>query len=330
MKKAIITGITGQDGAFLTKLLLDKGYVVIGITRNSSIENLTNLQYLEVADKITLLRTDLLNKQSVIELLEEQQPDEFYHLAAQSSVGSSFQHPIETIHFNALSVVNILEAIRIIHSKVKFYQASSSEMFGNIKEENLPIRETLLFHPTSPYGISKVAAHWTAVNYRETYNIFSACGILFNHESCLRGKEYVTKKIIHTAIQIADGNASELVVGNIDICRDWGYAPKYIEAMWLIMQQDEPSDFLICSGEHMSLKAFIYKVFAQLGLEAEKYVKTAPSLMRKSDLPIIYGSNTKAKNLLKWDYTISPDELIEKLLQDEKNFILWQKNQSLS
>ncbi len=324
MKTAIITGITGQDGAYLSKLLLNKGYKVIGITRNTSYENLVNLLYLDVNDQIRLVNTDLLNKQSVIELLEEYKPDEFYNLAAQSSVSASFRYPIETMHFNALSVINILEAIRIVGLPVKFYQASSSEMFGNIEEKNLPISETLLFHPTSPYGISKVAAHWTTVNYKEAYSMFAACGILFNHESCLRGNEYVTKKIISTALKISTGDASELRVGNIDIYRDWGYAPSYIEAMWLILQQDEPSDFLICSGEHMSLRSFIEKVFAELGLEYQKYIKTDPSFMRKSDLPIIYGNNSKAREKLKWDYNMSPDNLIKQLITDEKEFINWQ------
>ncbi len=329
MKKAIITGITGQDGAYLSKLLLEKGYEVIGITRDITNGNHINLQYLDVAGKVKLLNTDLLNKQSIIELLEEHKPDEFYHLAGQSSVGASFRFPVETMHFNSLSVINILEAIRNLNSSVRFYQASSSEMFGNLKEENLPVKETLLFHPTSPYGISKVAAHWTAVNYREAYSIFSACGILFNHESCLRGKDYVTKKIIMTALKISKGEANELVVGNTNIYRDWGYAPKYIEAIWLVLQQDEPSDYLICSGDYMSLKVFIEKVFAQLGLDYKKYLKVDQSLKRKSDLPIIYGNNTKAKKHLNWDYNMTIDELISQLIADEITFSAWQKEHAL-
>ncbi|HSZ26168.1 MAG TPA: GDP-mannose 4,6-dehydratase [Cytophagaceae bacterium] len=329
MKKAIVTGITGQDGAYLAKLLLEKGYQVIGTTRAAVQKENINLQYLGIADKVILLETDLLNKVAIIELLEEYQPDEFYHLAGQSSVGASFNYPIETMHFNSLSVVNILEAIRNLNAPVRFYQASSSEMFGNMKEENLPIKETLLFHPTSPYGISKVAAHWTAVNYREAYSIFSACGILFNHESCLRGKDYVTKKIIMTALKISKGEATELLVGNTNIYRDWGYAPKYIEAMWLILQQDEPSDYLICSGDYMSLKVFIEKVFSQLDLDYKKYLKVNPSLKRKSDLPIIYGNNTKAKKHLNWDYNMSIDELITQLIADEIAFSSWQKERQL-
>jgi len=326
MKTAIITGVTGQDGAFLSKLLIDKGYTVIGVTRPSSLNELINLEYVGVKDKVKLLTTDLLNKASVIELLDEYRPDEFYNLAAQSSVSASFRYPIETMHFNSLSVINILESIRIVNQKVKFYHASSSEMFGNIEEKNLPIKETLLFHPTSPYGISKVAAHWTAVNYREAHSIFSSCGILFNHESCLRGKDYVTKKIINTALKISKGEANELIVGNIDIRRDWGYAPKYIEAMWLILQQEQPSDFLICSGEHISLRSFIEKVFSSLGLDYQQYVKTEQSFMRKSDLPVIYGNNTKAKEILGWNYDMSSNQLIDQLMEDERQFVQWKEN----
>lgn len=330
MKTAIITGIAGQDGAFLAKLLLDKNYTVIGITRNVSFENQTNLRYLGVDQKVTLLQVDLLNKQSVIDLLEQYKPDEFYNLAAQSSVSASFLNPIETLTFNSISVMTILESIRILNIPVRFYQASSSEMFGNVEEKNLPIRETLLFHPTSPYGISKVTAHWTSVNYREAYSIFSACGILFNHESCLRGKDYVTKKIINTAVKISQGEADELVVGNLNIARDWGYAPKYVEAIWLTLQQDEPSDFLICSGEHITLRSFVEKVFNELGLEYQKYVKTSSAFLRKSDLPIVYGSNTKAKKELNWNYDISSDALIKQLIKDEVEFMHWQKNSALT
>jgi GDPmannose 4,6-dehydratase len=329
MKTAIITGITGQDGAFLTKLLLNKGYKVIGITRNGSLENQLNLRYLGIDQQVKLLQTDLLNKQSVIELLEEYRPDEFYNLAAQSSVSASFLNPIDTMMFNSISVMIILECIRTVNIPIRFYQASSSEMFGNIKEKNLPIRETLLFHPTSPYGISKVSAHWTSVNYREAYSIFSACGILFNHESCLRGKDYVTKKIINTAIKISKGEADELIVGNLNIARDWGYAPKYVEAIWLSLQQEEPSDFLICSGEHITLRSFVEKTFNELGLDYQKYVKTNVAFLRKSDLPIIYGSNTKAKEKLGWQYDISSDTLIKQLIKDEIEFTAWKQSAAI-
>lgn len=326
MKKAIITGISGQDGAYLTQLLLSKGYQVIGITRNHDESNFVGLKYLGLLDKVTLLGTDLLNKQSVIQLLEEFWPDEIYNLAAQSSVGASFGTPIETIHFNTLSVVNILEAIRFVNHPIRFYQASSSEMFGDIKEKNLPIKETLLFHPTSPYGISKVAAHWIAVNYRETYGIFASCGILFNHESCLRGKYYVTKKIIRTAILIQQGKLDTLSLGNLDIERDWGYAPSYVDVIYKIVQHSEPTDFLVCSGEHCTLRTFVEKAFFQLGLDYTDHVKVEEKLFRKNDLPIIYGSNEKAKQELNWDYAMDIDSLISSLLKDERAFMAWENS----
>jgi GDPmannose 4,6-dehydratase len=330
MKTAIITGISGQDGAYLAKWLLENGYKVLGLTRPNRNQELSGLKFLGIEEKVDIKELDLLNQLTVEKLIEEYQPDEFYNLAAQSSVGVSFKKPVATFEFNTISVINILEAIRLKSPETKYYQASSSEMFGNIGVENLPLKESVLFHPASPYGISKASAHWITVNYREAYGLKACCGILFNHESCLRGENFVIKKIIRTALEIKSGKKEVLQLGNLSVQRDWGYAPKFVEAMWLMLQQDDFKEYLICSGQVTSLRNIAECVFNKLELNFDKHVKIEQTLMRNVELDIIYGDNSKAKNDLSWDYDISLDQLIDQLIEDEKVFLEWQSKVKLA
>lgn len=270
---------------------------IIGITRNTSEQNAKNLRYLGSDDNVNLLEANLLDLSNVMRIVENNEPREIYNLASQSSVRLSFEQPIGTLQFNIISTANLLEAIRIVNPRIKFYQASSSEMFGRVEKENLPIDENFVFHPVSPYGISKAAAHWTTINYREAYGIFAVCGILFNHESVLRPRHFVTKKII-----------------------DWGYAPEYVKAMWLMLQQDYPDDYVIATNEAHSLKEFVELAFASLGLNWEKHVIIDKGLYRPSDIDIIYGSTKKAKERLGWVYNISFDELVELLVREELKY----------
>lgn len=324
-KKAIIIGITGQDGAYLAELLLQKEYKVYGITRDILDYKDKNLKYLGISEEVDLIELSSLDKNRIVKILKKIQPDEVYNLASQSSVGYSFTDPFSTLNYNILSVLNWLHAIKETNNKIKFYQASSSEMFGNVPVEDLPLKESLLFHPASPYGISKAAAHWLVVNYRESNKIFSSCGILFNHESPLRGENYVVKKIINTALKIKKGlHQGPLILGNLAVKRDWGYAPEYVKAMWLMLQQDLPGDFLICSGNVMALKDFVHNVFNSLNLDINVHLKQDAALLRPVDLEIIYGDNTKAKKQLGWDYNISNEQLIQKLLAEEEKFIEWE------
>ena len=325
MKKALIIGISGQDGAYLSQLLLNKNYIVTGITRGLGSLNLKGLRYLKVDAQVAVKEIPYTEKHLLIKLLEETQPNEIYNLASQSSVGLSFTKAHETVSYNILSVLNWIEAIKEVNSKIKFYQASSSEMFGNISKDKLPLKENLIFHPASPYGVSKAAAHWLTVNYREANNMFCSCGILFNHESPLRGENYVVKKIINSAIKIKLGLKKDAIkVGNTSIKRDWGYAPKYVEAMWLMLQHHQPDDFIICSGNVMSLNDLIQKVMDELNLEKDKYIVSDTSLLRPVDLEEIYGDNTKAKTTLDWNYSMTNNDLIKQLIKDEEQFIKWE------
>ena len=323
MKTALITGITGQDGPYLAEFLLSKNYRVIGFTLDKSEFQMRNLKYLGLKDKIELFTANLLDLSNIIRIIDKTNPDEIYHLAAQSSVGLSFEQPIGTLEFNIISTANMLEAIRIINSKIRFYNASSSEMYGNVMENQLPVTEESVLHPVSPYGISKAAAHWITINYRQAYGLFATCGILFNHESVLRGDNFVTKKILNAAVKIKIGIEKELVLGNVNIYRDWGFAPEYVKAMWLMLQQDKPDDFVICSGEHHSLEEFTRTVFQKLDLTYDKYVKFDEREFRPVDLSVIFGDNSKAKKILKWNYDFKFDELIEQLINDEKKYIEW-------
>lgn len=323
MKTALITGIQGQDGAYLSKLMLDKGYRIVGTCRESTPLTRRSLRFLEIENKVEIIVHDGMNLKTVIRLLEEVQPDEIYNLAAQSSVAVSFKKPLETLSYNIMSVSHILEAIRTVNPKIRFYQASSSEMFGNVNSNILPIHENTVIHPVSPYAISKAAAHWLTVNYRETYDLHLSCGILFNHESALRGANFVTKKIINTAVHIALNHTGQLRLGNLEAKRDWGYAPAYTEAMWKILQKNKAEDYIICSKEAHSISEFAEKVFVTLGLELDKHLIIDPELYRPLDLEIIYGDNTKAKKALQWEYDMTFDSLIKKLVEDEIKFVEW-------
>jgi GDPmannose 4,6-dehydratase len=328
-KTALITGISGQDGAFLARLLLKKNYQVIGIIDRSRESSTSRLCFLSIDEKIIFKKINLLNQNEIEDILTENDVQEFYNLAALSSVGKSFKNPADTFQFNSLSVLNILEAIRKVSPKTRFYQASSSEMFGNIGVTKLPVKESFLFHPASPYGISKASAHWLTVNYREAYNLQTCCGILFNHESALRPKHFVIKKIIRTALQIKAGEETALILGNISIIRDWGYAPLYVDAMWRMMQQERLDDYLICSADPISLLDFAKIVFARLDLDLGKYIQIDNSLLRALDLQIIYGDNSKAKNELGWNYSLTVRELVTFLLNDEQELLNWEMQTGL-
>jgi GDPmannose 4,6-dehydratase len=315
MKKALITGITGQDGPYLSRVLLDKGYEVSGIIRDATVSNLANLKFLGVDGRIELIPANLLDLSNVIRLLERIRPDEIYNLAAQSSVAISFEQPIWTLEFNVLSTINFLEAMRILPLEARFYQASSSEMYGRVK--TLPVNEETALYPVSPYAISKATDHWLAIHYREAYGLFCSCGILFNHESVLRPRHFVTKKIIATAVRIQRGSRERLRLGNMEIKRDWGYAPEYVKAMWLMLQQERPDDYVIATNEAHSLREFTEHVFTCLGLHWEEHVIIDKDLMRPSDIDIIYGSSEKAEEKLGWEYHISFEELVELLVREE-------------
>ncbi|AFH50167.1 GDP-D-mannose dehydratase [Ignavibacterium album JCM 16511] len=328
MKVAIITGITGQDGAYLSKFLLEKGYKVVGITRSINSSNLEGLDFLNILNEVELIEANVFDLSNIIRILEKYKPDEFYNLAAQSSVGLSFEQPIGTLEYNIISVANILEAIRIVGKGIKVYQSSSSEMFGNVPKYILPIEENFIIRPASPYAISKAAAHWISVNYREAYQIFVSSGILFNHESVLRRPNFVTKKIISGAIKIKAGKLDKLKLGNIAIKRDWGYAPNYVEAMWKMLNVKKPDDYIISTGEAHSLEEFVDKTFKYLNLDHNKFVITDTKLLRPVDLEIIYGNPTKAKTELGWNYQMSFDELITRLIEDEYRYLSWRKNKN--
>jgi GDPmannose 4,6-dehydratase len=315
MKKAFITGITGQDGAYLSRFLLDKGYQVYGLVTDFDRSYLGNLTALDIIDRVDLVPGELSDLLKLTELLTRLRPDEIYHLAAQSSVARSFEYPLDTVTFNVLSTHHLLEALRVSKLSARFYQASSSEMFGRVKK--LPVAEGSVFHPVSPYAISKAAGHWLAMNYREAYGMFCCCGILFNHESFLRPPYYVTKKIISAAVRISDGSGEKLYLGNVGIQRDWGYAPEYIKSMWLMLQQDEPDEYVIATKEVHSLREFTEKAFAYFDLNWEEHTVIDEKLYRPSDIDVIYGDPTKAKTKLGWTYQLSFEELISRLVEDE-------------
>ena len=316
-KTALITGISGQDGAYLSRLLLDHGYKIVGLVRNCD-SDLKGLHYLGIAEEVKIEECDLSDFSQVIKIIERYQPDEIYNLAAQSSVSLSFKQPIGTFSFNTLSVFNLLEAVKMVNSKIKFYQASSSEMFGSIN--HLPITEDAEFHPKSPYAISKAAAHWICVNYKESYGMYVCCGILFNHESYLRNKNFFVKKVLQDAIEIKYNKRDILEVGNLDIKRDFGYAPKFVEAMYLMMQKEKPENYLICSGRSVSLRHIVNIVFECLNIDKNK-IKISEELYRPAEIEDIYGSPEKAKRELNWQYNMSIEDIIDVLLKEEiENF----------
>ncbi|GAB4244754.1 MAG: GDP-mannose 4,6-dehydratase [Saprospiraceae bacterium] len=313
-KTALITGITGQDGAYLSEFLLGKGYRVIGLVRSYLNPRLKGLAYLGIDKEVELEYCDLQDHSQIINLIARLKPDEIYNLAAQSSVSTSFAQPISTIHFNIISVLYLLEAIKLVNPGIRFYQASSSEMYG--KPATLPIQENSVLHPLSPYGISKASAHWIAINYREVHSLFTSCGILFNHESFLRSENFFVKKVLRQAIEIKKGQREVLEVGNIDIRRDFGYAKEYVKAMWLMLQQEKPDDYIICSGKSVSLREIIEHIFGRLGIPMDRLV-VSKDLFRPTEIMDNYGDNSKARTNLNWEYNLSFFDVLDILLEEE-------------
>lgn len=313
-KTAFITGFTGQDGSYLAQLLVQQNYKVIGLTRSYNNFSPATFKYLKIEGKVIIEECDLLDFSSIIKLLIKYSPTEFYNLAAQSSVGISFEQPIGTLNYNTQSLLNILESIRILKLDTKVYQASSSEMFGRVN--NLPVNEATPLHPLSPYAISKASAFWIGINYRESYNVYCTNGILFNHESYLRSSNFFVKKVIRTSLEISRGIKDSLSVGNIDVKRDFGYAPDYVQAMWLSLQQDQADDYLICSGTSVYLRDIIYYVFDYLKISKEKLIED-PALFRPTDIDDMYGDNSKAKAQLKWIYDRSFFDVLDILIEEE-------------
>ena len=315
-KKAFITGINGQDGSYLTELLLEKGYEVHGIFRRSSVPNTQRIDHLlqKPSKNLTLHFGDLLDTSNLMQLLGDIQPDEVYNLGAQSEVGVSFQNPQFTAESTALGALNLLEAIRQSKIRTRFYQASSSEMFGMAQE--VPQKETTPFHPRSPYGVSKVFAYWMTINYREAYKLFASNGILFNHESPRRGETFVTRKITLALARIKAGQQDKLYLGNLNARRDWGYAKDYVEAMWLMLQQDQPDDFVVSTGETHSIKEFLEEAFGYLGMDYQKYVEIDPKFMRPAEVDLLLGDCSKAKNVLGWKHSVDFKGLV-RLMVDE-------------
>ncbi|HWY79880.1 MAG TPA: GDP-mannose 4,6-dehydratase [Candidatus Sulfotelmatobacter sp.] len=311
-KHALITGITGQDGSYLAEFLLKKGYKVYGTVRRLSTPNMENIRQLQ--DKVELLSADLLDQTSLTEAIEQSEPDEVYNLAAQSFVKASFDQPVLTGEFTALGVTRVLEAIRNVNPKIKFYQASSSEMFGKVVET--PQKETTRFHPRSPYGVAKVYGHYLTLNYRESYDIFACNGILFNHESPRRGIEFVTRKIAHAVARISLGKQQKLALGNLDAKRDWGFAGDYVAAMWLMVQQDKPDDYVVATGETHSVREFVELAFAQVGItDWQKYVVSDdPKYLRPAEVDYLIGDYSKAKNILGWEPKTSFKELVSMMV----------------
>ncbi len=311
--KALITGITGQDGSYLADLLLEKGYQVWGMVRRASTENFDRIEHIK--ERVTLVQADLLDQLSIIEIIRDIRPDEVYNLAAQSFVPTSWVQPVLTGEFTALGVTRMLEAIRLVDKKVKFYQASSSEMFGKVRE--VPQTELTPFHPRSPYGVAKVYGHWIAINYRESYDIFACSGILFNHESPRRGKEFVTRKITDAVARIKLGMQKELLLGNLDAKRDWGFAGDYVRAMWLMLQQDKPDDYVIATGRNHSVREFCQAAFSHAGLDYQKYVRTDPKLVRPAEVDLLLGDPAKARKQLGWEPKVSFEEMVRMMVDSD-------------
>ncbi len=324
MKKALITGITGQDGSYLAELLLEKGYKVIGMVRRTSTENFERIAHLQ--DKITLKQADLLDQYSLTELLEEIKPDEIYNLAAMSFVPTSWNQPTLTGEFTALGVTRLLEAMRRVCKDAKFYQASSSEMFGKVRE--VPQNELTPFYPRSPYGVAKVYGHYITVNYRESYNLFAVSGILFNHESPRRGKEFVTRKISYGAAMIKLGLAKELRLGNLETKRDWGFAGDYVKAMWLMLQQPAPDDYVVSSGEEHSVKEFVELAFDCLSLDWRKYVIQDPALFRPAEVDRLLGDSSKARKVLGWKPEVTFPQLVKMMVESDVELLKKQLKQT--
>ncbi|MEK6954523.1 MAG: GDP-mannose 4,6-dehydratase [Candidatus Micrarchaeota archaeon] len=313
-KKALITGITGQDGSYLAELLLKKGYEVCGLVRRQSAPNYARLEH--ILDKITLMEGDLADQQSINRIVKEVSPDEIYNLAAQSFVSTSFKEPLHTSDITALGCLRMLEAVRYYSPHSKFYQASSSEMYGKALET--PQTETTPFHPRSPYGFSKVFAHFATINYRESYNLFAGCGICFNHESPRRGIEFVTRKISDGVAKIKKGKAKKLMLGNLDASRDWGFAGDYVEAMWLMLQQKKADDFVIASGQTHTVRDFVELAFESAGIaDYQKYIEINKEFLRPAEVDLLLGDAGKAKRELGWSPKTSFQSLVKMMVESD-------------
>jgi GDPmannose 4,6-dehydratase len=309
-KRAIITGITGQDGSYLAELLLEKGYEVIGAVRRASTTNYWRIEHL--LDRITLKPADLLDQLSLIRLIDEVKPDELYNLAAMSFVPASWDQPMLTGEFNSQGVTRVLEAVRQVNPAIKLYQASSSEMFGKVREK--PQTELTPFYPRSPYGVSKVFAHYITVNYRESYDLYAVSGILFNHESPRRGLEFVTRKVTDGCARIKLGQADSLSLGNLDAHRDWGFAGDYVRAMWMMLQQDRAEDYVIATGESHSVRELVEIAFAHVGLDWQKYVRLDPRFLRPAEVEHLIGDSSKARASLGWTPAVGFKQLVEMMV----------------
>ncbi len=307
MKTALITGITGQDGSYLAEFLLEQGYRVVGMVRRSSTENFSRIQHL--VDRIEIVQGDLLDQYSLIALLQSYRPSEVYNLAAQSFVPTSWNQPVLTGEFTALGVTRVLEAVRLVDPTIKFYQASSSEMFGKVRET--PQTEDTPFYPRSPYGVAKVYGHWITVNYRESYDLFASSGILFNHESERRGLEFVTRKVTYNVAKIHLGLSDSLTLGNLDSRRDWGYAKEYVQAMWLMLQQDKADDFVVATGVAHSVEELVEVAFSHVGRKWQDHVRIDPALVRPAEVDLLLGDPTKARSVLGWEPKTTFEQLIQ-------------------
>jgi len=311
MTTALITGITGQDGSYLAELLLEKGYRVVGMVRRASTENFERIAHLR--ERVELRQADLLDQLSLIDLLHDTTPDEVYNLAAQSFVPTSWLQPVLTTEFDAVGVTRLLEGLRLVAPKARFYQASSSEMFGKVRET--PQRETTPFYPRSPYGVAKAYGHFITVNYRESYGLFACSGILFNHESPRRGREFVTRKVSDGVAAIKLGQARELVLGNLDARRDWGFAGDYVEGMWRMLQQPEPDDYVVATGEAHTVRELVEIAFAYVGLDWRQFVRADPALLRPAEVDTLIGDAAKARSVLGWAPRVSFRSLVEMMVQ---------------
>ena len=310
MPKALITGVTGQDGSYLAEFLLDRGYEVFGMVRRSSTEGLERIEH--IVERMTLLQGDLLDQASLVAVLEESRPQEVYNLAAQSFVPTSWNQPVLTAEFTAVGVTRLLDAIRRVDSSIRFYQASSSEMYGKVRE--VPQNELTPFYPRSPYGVAKVYGHFITVNYRESYDLFAVSGILFNHESPRRGLEFVTRKVTEGVARIKLGLSDTLALGNLDARRDWGYSGDYVRAMWLMLQQDEPEDYVIATGEAHSVRECVDIAFAHAGIEADRHLTIDAAFLRPAEVDQLIGDASKARERLGWEPEVSFEELIRMMV----------------
>ena len=334
MKKALITGITGQDGSYLTELLLEKGYKVYGLIRRKSKEDFGNVEHLK--DKITFIYADMTDLASLVNAIRISDADEIYNLAAQSFVKSSWDSPVSTAEINALGVLNLLEAVRLVKPTARFYQASTSEMFGKVQE--IPQKETTPFYPRSPYGVAKLYGHWITINYRESYNLFACSGILFNHESERRGLEFVTRKITHAAAMIKEGKQEFVELGNLDAKRDWGHSKDYVKAMWLMLQQDQPDDYVVATGETRTVREFAKEAFKAIGIDVEfkgtgldevgvnkangkVVIKVNKDFYRPAEVELLIGNPKKAEEKLHWKREISFHELVERMAKNDLELV---------